>query len=49
MARRELEGLTYRDTQFQEESSHTTAPPGASETNEDRKNSKNYCLKQRIK
>jgi hypothetical protein len=50
MARRELEGLTYVDTQSQEESSPMTASPGKSETNEDaKKNSKDYLLKQRIK
>jgi hypothetical protein len=49
MARRELQGQTYIDTQFQEESSHRTASPGTSETNEDtEKNSKDF-LKPRIK
>lgn len=42
MARRELEGLTYTDPQF-------PAPSGTSETDEDRKNSKKSCLKQRIR
>lgn len=49
MARRELEGLTYIDPQFPEESNLLTAPSGTSETDEDRKTSKNSCLKQRIR
>lgn len=50
VAHRELEGLTYIDTQSQEESSPMTASPGTSETNEDTmKNSESYLLKQRIK
>jgi hypothetical protein len=49
MARRELEGLTHIDPQFQEESNPSTAPSGTSEINEDRKKSKNSCLKQRIR
>jgi len=48
MARRELQGLTYLDTPFQDESSPNTAPQGTVESGEDRENSKN-CLKQRIK
>jgi hypothetical protein len=48
MARRELQGLTYLDTPFQEESSLNTAPHGTIETDEDRENSKT-SLKQRIK
>lgn len=49
MARRELEGLTYIDPQFLEESNSLTAPSDTSEIDEDRKNSKNSCLKQRIR
>ncbi|PNF31407.1 U3 small nucleolar RNA-associated protein 6-like protein [Cryptotermes secundus] len=49
MARRELEGLTYIDPQFPEESNLLTAPSGTSEIDEDGNNSKNSCLKQRIR
>jgi len=48
MARRELQGLAYLDTQFQGESSPNTSPQGTVESGEDRVNSKS-CLKQRIK
>jgi hypothetical protein len=49
MARRELEGLTYMDPQFPEGRNPSTVTSGTSDAEEDRNNSKNSSLKQKIR